>query len=790
MDRRRKSEMKDRSRELSRNAPAHAPTEAVMTNRTRLPDYSALEKRRTRTFVLAASLTGCFLAGTWACSSASLKERTFRYQHQAGSVQVAVQSVAPFEEYIDDLQPRFSLSAQDALDQAIPLTRIEEIQELRSLSLNLRAALTKLKVDAAGTEARQPSDASTIALPGSSALPTPAPFTLPSYEALKLDPALRYHAAASLFQEVTLLSTYVRDAAVRKDTVPYVARLLVTVSPSSRTSPYDFYTTVSFFEPAKPASETLTVSFRLQRFAVAGVPGAGQITLAVPEIKRILEKDGCDGGPIYVIPLFATESYEASADAVAKASRTDLALAAGGSIGTVGAEAGAASSSTESDRALSRSINAPFSLTQLAGNTLQMRLGAVFAGPPVGFITPARQYYLTALVLGRRLGLGVEEVARAALESKLKEKGVLELTACNAVLYSASTMVRHARKGTPLKESGTLSEQVETRLKSVPTLTALPSVSGLALAVMEGDWNRFRSDCGLNCPDARGLWSQLQAEKANWGRSTGEFQLPDRYFKFFDKDAFSSLVDDGKSATLSILQNDAMVPTTGLSAILKLKSGLVVQSTGVKVGNGGRLATFSFPAVSALCKESERNDITGSISWRKPVFRWGSDGAIRPDPLDLKPNGCAGTSSPCAPLTLTWPSKEGKKPDDEKPKPGVTLSASRIVIRPPDAGVLTAAVRLARDEKKVPIAATLWVEGADIYAASGDGLKKSGALWQITSDTLATISLRNLMPGASVKVFVASIDAKTGRGDSDTAVSREALAFAGQVAVTDAKATP
>src|SRR5438445_6859074 len=50
----------------------------------------------------------------------------FRTQEDVGTVQVGVQSVAPFEDYISSLEPQFELKPQEALDRAIAQTQVEE----------------------------------------------------------------------------------------------------------------------------------------------------------------------------------------------------------------------------------------------------------------------------------------------------------------------------------------------------------------------------------------------------------------------------------------------------------------------------------------------------------------------------------------------------------------------------------------------------------------------------------------------------------------------------------------
>ena len=66
------------------------------------------------------------------------------------------------------------------------------------------------------------------------------------------EPFLQYQTALSLYQEVQLLNSYVRNAARRSGYIPYIMRLQVTVLPFARNQPYDVYADIAF-PPPKPA---------------------------------------------------------------------------------------------------------------------------------------------------------------------------------------------------------------------------------------------------------------------------------------------------------------------------------------------------------------------------------------------------------------------------------------------------------------------------------------------------------------------------------------------------------
>src|SRR5690349_1325787 len=75
-----------------------------------------------------------FLVSTFLLNCrASLPVRTFKSQEEAGTVQVAVQSMAPFDEdFINQLQPTLALT-DDQAAAAITLSRIQDIQRFRAM---------------------------------------------------------------------------------------------------------------------------------------------------------------------------------------------------------------------------------------------------------------------------------------------------------------------------------------------------------------------------------------------------------------------------------------------------------------------------------------------------------------------------------------------------------------------------------------------------------------------------------------------------------------------------------
>src|SRR5215213_7624533 len=160
------------------------------------------------------------------CSLRSPMKR-FRTQEEAGTVHVAVQSMARFDDvYTDELQPHFDLNAKDALD-AISQSQVSEMERLRSFVAELNVAgpkktVTTERVTEDGrvtsekqTERSQTADPPDVKLPDAKDLENKAPEVMRN-AAVELDQSLRYRTAAALIQEIALFNRYVRDAAVSR----------------------------------------------------------------------------------------------------------------------------------------------------------------------------------------------------------------------------------------------------------------------------------------------------------------------------------------------------------------------------------------------------------------------------------------------------------------------------------------------------------------------------------------------------------------------------------------------
>ncbi|HET8796106.1 MAG TPA: hypothetical protein VFO89_00355, partial [Thermoanaerobaculia bacterium] len=208
-------------------------------------------KWQMRTLNALTGITAVIAVLALGCGSTQ-RVREIQSQDSVGKISVGVQSIAPFDDaYVRQISPNFTLTTPDAL-QAISQARIRELETLREVLLAARldlgargTSVTKATEAATGAETTVKETTTETKTPGTAPatqLPAAIAATLARLtddETVTIDAALRYRTAASLIQEVALLNRYVRDAAIARNTAPYVVRFLVTVSPYSRELPYD-----------------------------------------------------------------------------------------------------------------------------------------------------------------------------------------------------------------------------------------------------------------------------------------------------------------------------------------------------------------------------------------------------------------------------------------------------------------------------------------------------------------------------------------------------------------------
>lgn len=165
--------------------------------------------------VLAAMLMGC----------ANSTPR----QEDLATTHLSVVSVVPWDEIKDKLSPNFkTLKGDEALADVLPVTQVGSDRSADVLKIQAQGAV--------GLQGQAVPKATTPSLPSELLKSDLAAKFAEKIGAMSLqsDPILARQLATALVQETAMLNTYIENAALRKDYVPYVVRLQVSVIPSRR----------------------------------------------------------------------------------------------------------------------------------------------------------------------------------------------------------------------------------------------------------------------------------------------------------------------------------------------------------------------------------------------------------------------------------------------------------------------------------------------------------------------------------------------------------------------------
>lgn len=353
------------------------------------------------------------------------KPTTFDSYAQAGSVHLAVLSVAPWQRYATDMSPNFQIDGKTAFDQVMPITQKIEDRILDAWAAQLAVsaggtAISKTKTittdesgekKASSTETQTTSSGSLPGIGGASTTggaddksgdktadkpssPIGGNFnsnsapgllnkaadknTAPQWgETLPVEPMLRYQAATALYQEVQMLNRYVRDAASREGMNAYLVRMQVSTMPSARNEPYDAYVTLSFFT----GENSLDVDGKV----------------ATPRVE-LPSSDKREDNQCVVVPLLVTDNLEAALRLRSVETLRKVLLAAEAMIKGIAVGGQVERKFDALSTGLGEDLNSLLTVARVSDNTLRVRLGAMQQGT-VRYAMVPRTHNITAVVL-------------------------------------------------------------------------------------------------------------------------------------------------------------------------------------------------------------------------------------------------------------------------------------------------------------------------------------------------------------------------------------------------------
>lgn len=685
----------------------------------------------------------------------------FDKQEDVGSVHVAMQSVAPFEGYINSLQPQFAFNTDQAIAAAIQQTQTEDSQLFRaliaslnlSLSQNTESKTTTLKEDTTtsttGTTTKAPGDLSKVTPPAVAPANALGALTLPS-NTVGIDQSLKFRAAAALLQEVALLNNYVRDAAIHRGARPYVVRLLVTLMPNAHLEPYDAYSTISFFET--PGGDFLQTK-GVDAWTRGEEDGRQEVRDALVAARTRTCTD-----PVEVIPLLVTDNLESSLHSDTVQRIRDMAAALQGFVSNAAVGASARSRAEDASKTLNQNLNSLFTLALISPNSVQARLGAVYANNH--FVMVPRTYNVTVILLvptATRHGIGTE------------------ILPCSNINFTSLTQMRDAERGTlvPSRLAEALEPQFQLlasnwNLDSAPR--SLPLYYDLANDAGRGDYAGFQQRL-KTIPAARGLtswaatpggatsiWNDFVALAAMTGRSGGIIQIPLNEPKFFEDDSYGTLIDDGKSTEL-VLKGATNILADRMSGLLKFdRDGktIYLNNTDVSVGLDGRSATLKFPSLHKLAKNGEPGKIfisvraeQGSREWQTSTYTnvWYPMHPQRQDEKDDLFTHPMGERFREDPINYIFAGPA----DPDTTDPGYTLTIpSRPIHRGDDgSGLLAIEFRSKKHDKPQEVHFT--VSGGFIGAIE-PAVQRQGADFVVSSDGAYVLTLKSLVAGTKLTI--------------------------------------
>lgn len=704
-------------------------------------------------------------------------------QDQAASSHVSVISVSRWEEYAEALQPKFVLKPEEALALAVPATMRLEEKFIDALSARLKLAPPVSSETSTATSSQGGEDSSTTTTtttnnvansastvtgstnsstgrtltetdgPGSVSTLAFAPPTTPDVSTIgasgilqgtvALDPMARYAAATALYQEVQLLSRYVRDATIRTDSVPYLVRLQISLLPVLRGQAYDANALISFFSggniPVTPnlvvtdasprTSEPRLVNAVYQPQTPAGKTGAQPLDE--------FNTDKCPAfAPPMVVPLLVTDNLESAAHSRSLATIREMGLALGLLSGNFAAGAHFDSVQRSLASLVGNDVNGLLTVGRVSDNTLRVRLGAMLQAESRYAMVP-RTHNVTVLLFVPR------ELTR-------------DKTCPPKVRLVARTEITDAVRGRTL-ESRTPAE-IAQRLQGVATryqiTTDAATLERLRVLVQMNDYEQFAkaliditpNQTSLsnrqqqNLKYAEAIWLELTELLVGSQFSPSTFELPAPADpKLPDPKVRALLLDDGKNAATVTLVGGSHLLASQLSASLRVTEAgtptareFVLPATKVDVPENRQVMQFSFRSVAPLVTDIAKVQFELAVSRVAPAWEGTTE---RTSYRNVQFISVAQPTPAEAPFSVT--------------------SGARVIASQDGSGTIQITFKRKPEAQGKVL---LTVAGADLSAIQSasppDSLARSGAEVLVSKDGAAELRLSNLTPESEVEVVL------------------------------------
>lgn len=488
-------------------------------------------------------------------------------QREAGSVHVAVLSVAPWSHYARAMQPNFALSAEEALATIIQDSRFSASSETQAVGL--------------GVGLQEQGELEGVQAPTSSI--TDITIEAPKNTISTVDPLLRYQAAISLYQEVQLLNRTIANAAIAEGSRPYLVRLQVTLLPLSRHEPYDAYATLSFFSSDTGGGDSEPVEASVD---------AGGAPLAFSLRNLDLSAAGSGQRGPSVLPLLVTDNLEATLQSRVASSTGEFSLDLLSYMGSFASNVSADlyERAVEAN-VLARDLNGLLTVARLSENSLRVRLGAMQEATSDYAMVPRNHNITLLLMVPESAGAGIDLIGRVNFVDA--ETGV-ELPGTSDEMLE--TLLAGAAQANGLDALTT---------EDLKTLTALAQVNDQPgfFGALGGATNGSL----VGEAAAYSLWVDLVSLLAGGQYFSSHFDVPghsDEFtvpVSFFEQTAIA--VDNGSEQTLVELHGaslEAGAEVTALIVFFVEGQEVRLPAHSVAYEGAGGLLRLGFPSLSTL----------------------------------------------------------------------------------------------------------------------------------------------------------------------------------------------
>jgi len=298
---------------------------------------------------------------------------------ELGSVHITLLPPLLYEEYKSKLQPEFKMTAEKALEEALPVTMKSTSFEGRVSRLAAEVSLPtesfddeKVTTTTNGVESTTKTEKvfdKSGAVPELESEPgSLSNKSLPiNNEKLGVDPLLKYWTATAIYQEIQLINNYFKGMSLDEDYIPYIVRLQITTLPKKRNAPYDTFVDVNF----------------------SGLSKIGSVDSYV--------KEEHDQLPV-IFPMLVTDSLESKENQLSIEQVKELALALKGMVNGIGFGTRISDYHQILKSALGREYNSLLTVARIGDNTLRVRIGAM-QQPGSAYAIIPRNYNISLIAM-------------------------------------------------------------------------------------------------------------------------------------------------------------------------------------------------------------------------------------------------------------------------------------------------------------------------------------------------------------------------------------------------------